>query len=594
VRRLLIWTALGAGGLGLAATSASAQGAFGLLPGGTGCVAQGTASETSSCSHGHGLSGANAIAASPDGRNVYVTAGTAGTAQGPGYGAVATFSRDASSGVLTQTSCISSDGTDSVDGAIGTCAASGPGLLDADGIAATADGKNVYVAGFTSGSIVQLTRDTGTGALTESGCYQEFPPLGGACGQARVYRNADAAAVTPSGGALFVGSSRGVISSFNLKTLTWGFTPPSDNPNPAHATNPCIATAGVDGACGQGNATQGISSLVVSPDGRFLYAAAPTSSAIVMFAIDSTTGALTQMGCLKHSAPTTACANAKLVNSPAVLAISPDGRSVYDADYSDGARLVTLVRDATTGQLTEGGCVDRLPPPPPPSSGSDTGSDTGSGASVRRAHEAQSSVGCTQVAGLNTLNSVAVAPDGNTVFAAGTGTLNVFGRDPSSGALSAGACQSSDDTRCSTMPAFSLIEGLVSNGSNLYGVATSSSAVLTWGPGAGARVVRRAVDRRGRVLLALTCPRSVRRGCSGRVSLAESVRNRRGRASLAGASSGTRFSVPPGHSRVCTVYVTASVRRQLRRQRTLGLVALIRSDPGHGAGSGTRIALHRR
>jgi len=117
--------------------------------------------------------------------------------------------------------------------------------------------------------------------------------------------------------------------------------------------------------------------------------------------------------------------------------------------------------------------------------------------------------------------------------------------------------------------------------------------VLTFGPGAGARTVRRGVDRSGRVFLAVSCPHSVRRGCSGRVLLAQSVRRRRGHASLAAASSGTRFHVSAGHSRLYVVYASRSVRRQLRRQRTLGLVAVISSDPGHGAGSGTRIALHR-
>ncbi len=73
-------------------------------------------------------------------------------------------------------------------------------------------------------------------------------------------------------------------------TLASIFTTP---PASTYLSNPCLAVNGLDGVCAVGTATQGLDDLALSPDGKQLYAAAPGSKAIDVFATGAG-GALTE------------------------------------------------------------------------------------------------------------------------------------------------------------------------------------------------------------------------------------------------------------------------------------------------------------
>jgi DNA-binding beta-propeller fold protein YncE len=143
--------ALLSGGSAVAQTGALTQ-----LPGTDACVSEdGTGG---ACADGVGLNGANSVAASPDGRNVYVASFLSS--------AVAVFARDDRTGALTQRpgtdACVSEDGSG------GDCA-DGVGLAGANEVAVSRDGRNVYVASigsFTS-TVAVFARDRRTGALTQ-------------------------------------------------------------------------------------------------------------------------------------------------------------------------------------------------------------------------------------------------------------------------------------------------------------------------------------------------------------------------------------------------------------------------------------------
>jgi DNA-binding beta-propeller fold protein YncE len=139
--------------------------AFARNPDGTltelGCV-----SETGTgglCADGFALigPGANSVAVSPDGANVYVTT--------PGSDAALAFARNPD-GNLTELSCVSETGT-------GGLCADGFALDDANGVAASPDGANVYVATSFGDAVVAFARNP-DGNLTELGCVSETGSAG--------------------------------------------------------------------------------------------------------------------------------------------------------------------------------------------------------------------------------------------------------------------------------------------------------------------------------------------------------------------------------------------------------------------------------
>src|SRR6059058_2328323 len=113
-------------GLGLAESGCVSQ----LVPG------EDTQAASRACQRAGGLIGASAVAATQDGRNVYVASS--------GADAVVAFSRSGS-GALKSIGCVSNNGTNGVDGTKRSCA-DGDALRGAGGLAVSPDGKNVYAA----------------------------------------------------------------------------------------------------------------------------------------------------------------------------------------------------------------------------------------------------------------------------------------------------------------------------------------------------------------------------------------------------------------------------------------------------------------
>ncbi len=165
-------------------------------PGGTaGCISE---DGSGPCADGHGLVSPNGVDVSPDGKSVYVPSIDSN--------AVARLNRNRTTGALTQPAgtagCISETGA-------GPCA-DGHGLFSPIGVAVSPDGKSVYVASAssTTSAVARLNRNTTTGAITQpagtAGCISEEGP--GPCADGHGLRSPYAVAVSPNGKNVYVAS----------------------------------------------------------------------------------------------------------------------------------------------------------------------------------------------------------------------------------------------------------------------------------------------------------------------------------------------------------------------------------------------------
>ena len=219
----------------------------------------------------------------------------------------------------------------------------------------------------------------------------------------------------------------------------------------AAAGNPLLAfvesqrqgVAGVDGLVSP-------TKVVVSPDGRNVYAAALNSSTVVVFRRDRATGALAFMETQRNGVNGTV----GLAGAYA-LDLSPDGAHLYVASEYDNA-IVVFTRNPATGTLTF--------------------------------VEAQTD-GVNSVDGLNTAKSVKVSRDGHHVYAIGYGesAIAVFSRNASSGALKFVQVVKSGVNNASGLTAANSLE-ISPDGANVYVVAVASAALTVFArdPASGA------------------------------------------------------------------------------------------------------------
>lgn len=301
-----------------------------------------------SCQVANGLSRESRLVVSPDDKNVYVA-----SSGGGGAGAVAIFDRDLLSGELSQKAgadgCISSDSFAPCEAAIG--------FGHPEGIAASPDGKSIYVTARASDSVAVFDR-AADGTLEQKdepdGCWDN----GGnaACSTGIGLDNGGAVkspAVSPDGKNLYVpASGTGAIAIFDRDTASGAIEQKAGLAG-------CVSWDGTGGGCGFGFGVRDAAEVVVSPDGENVYLAganntAGTESGVAIFDRDAVDGTLTQKlgteGCISPNGSGGACALGRAL--PAItLAISPDGKSVY------AGGVAIFDRDAPTGgeEEEEGG-----------------------------------------------------------------------------------------------------------------------------------------------------------------------------------------------------------------------------------------------
>lgn len=374
------------------AAQAAVVGALTQLAGPAGCV-----SGSARCTPARGLGGAGAVTVSPDGRNVY----------GASFDALTVFAREPGSGRLRQlvgpAGCLKTPALDHPRDE--SCTAVRGGFFgQGDSLAVSPDGRNLYAAH--SSGVSTFARDPATGALTQL-------------------------------------------------------------PGPAG----CLIAQLTD-TCARGRGIRAATGVALSANGRRVYVSAFNSGAIAVFDRDPATGVLEQVGCMSVRRDE-GCTRARALYGPEELAVSPDGRSVYVAALGG---LGIFARSPRSGRLTqptgEAGCINRSVEScrrvtglgeevfsvavAPDGAGLLLGSSTcggpcfGSVTAFRRSPRTgalarvRGRVGCVSQRGerscsagraLAFVHSMAVSPDGRSVYAVGGTSVAVLGRDARSGKI---------------------------------------------------------------------------------------------------------------------------------------------------------------
>jgi DNA-binding beta-propeller fold protein YncE len=309
------------------------------------------------------------------------------------------------------------------------------------------DGRNVYVTASTSNAVAEFRRNPRTGALTQpsgaAGCISAKGNSG--CARAAALRKPVSVAVSPDGKNVYVAAMQ--TSAVVTMARTGGVLRETG----------CVSAVALPG-CTTAPALFGADVVVVSPDGRNVYAGAFGQAAVQVFDRDLSTGGLTPSSCIAGAID--GCAPASLLDGPEGMAISHDGANVYVGAAIAGA-VVVLDRAQSTGALTQAPAPD--------------GCLTVAAAS-----------GCTTVQAVQGADAVAVSGDDTNVYVA-AGLQNgfaAFARDTTAGTLTqlqdtAGCFLAALAQACGLGRAFGVPEGVAisADGDSVYVGAFGSSAV---------------------------------------------------------------------------------------------------------------------
>jgi len=295
----------------------TSTGALRQLAPGSGCV---SGIPIPGCAAGRALVAPDVVAVSPDGANVYV---------GSFFGnAVAIFQR-ARNGVLYQ----ASDASGCIAEAIAGCAPA-IALAAPEGLAISPDGANVYVGGALSSSVVELAREPATGALSQpgdgSGCIVDVALAG--CTTGVQLSGANAIAIAPAGRDVYVTSLfSNSVTSFSRSAAGILTQKPG--------THACMVYLRAVG-CSFGRAMIAPEGLALSPDGSSVYLASFKSGAIDVLDRDRESGFLAQKagraGCLA-ARRVPGCRPGRALRGVSSIALSPDGRFVYSTSFASNA-----------------------------------------------------------------------------------------------------------------------------------------------------------------------------------------------------------------------------------------------------------------
>jgi hypothetical protein len=379
-----------------------------------------------------GLSNVTDVAVSSDGEFLYAAA--------LGDDAVASFSRNPSTGELTYAGCITGNSSLSNAGCAPTpdaqASAADSGLHEVTGLALSPDGESLYAVGQSDDAIVHFDRDTTDGTLAYVGCLtgESDTAVGGGGTEACTGTGTEEAGGANSGmdapqdlavtnNSVYVVAQQDTAIFRFARVAAVGATQGNLTPGACRSaeTETAVGGGGTEACIAVGSPTSGgaftgldsVSSVVVSPDRGSVYTTAFSDQAVTRF--DRLTGGgLTYRDCItgsldgSGSGGTGACADsssatASGINSglqtPDQLAVSPDNSSLYVTVLGESG-VARFDRDPTTGALEYMDCI----------SGED-------GHPV--CTELPSATPFGTDSGLRDVEGLAISPDGKSLYTAG-------------------------------------------------------------------------------------------------------------------------------------------------------------------------------
>jgi DNA-binding beta-propeller fold protein YncE len=174
------------------------------------------------------------------------------------------------------------------------------------------------------------------------GCLSEPGVSGGAgCREAAGVFRPKAIAVSPDGTNVYV---VGGVSGSNIAESFGTIAILKRNPTTGEiADTGCLSSDGTDGRgttsarCTQAGSLLGADGVTVSHDGKTVFVTAHASASVVAFARDTTTGALTRLGCFQSAPrPDTPCTPANMFLGSDDLLTSADDSALYVASPVEG------------------------------------------------------------------------------------------------------------------------------------------------------------------------------------------------------------------------------------------------------------------
>lgn len=236
------------------------------------------------------------------------------------------------------------------------------------GIAVSPDGRSLYVVSgnFHGAVVARFARDPLTGALAYQGCLtgdlRAGPSTEAACsplptatadGNGSGLFDASGIAIDPDSTHVYVTTARdGGVVAFDR-----------DPASGALSFVGCVNSSRSARGCARapGSILSGIGSPVVSPDGRYLYAAAGASDTVSAFRLGGA-AALRFAGCVTSRDNRPPCRQGRrpegavaALSNPSGLAVTADGSFLYASSIF--GEIVALRRNRATGALTPVSCI---------------------------------------------------------------------------------------------------------------------------------------------------------------------------------------------------------------------------------------------
>jgi len=233
-----------------------------------------------------GVGGAFDVDVSPDGAHVYSAAA--------GDDAIAVFSRDPKTGSLAFEQAIE-DGVNGIEG-----------LEGAISVAVSPDGAHVYTVASVAGNALVFSRDPKSGAVE----FIQSTPAGPL-----------SVAVSPNGAHVYF--SGGGVTAFSRDAVSGMLDPVGSGPG--------VVVSGVD--------------IAVSPDGQHVYVADSFNKAIFTYCRNISSGTITLVGSVVDEI------SAEGLDGVSAIVVSPDGKWVYSTSLSESA-VAVFSRNPNSGMLT--------------------------------------------------------------------------------------------------------------------------------------------------------------------------------------------------------------------------------------------------